>query len=124
MRSEIKRCIRKSAPPPLCDHDQVEAMDDGERVVVMNTARIEQIGTEELYHKTATRSRRGSSASPAMTFIPAARGRVRSWYIRLTKRILFLPPGTRRQISVVASRKNAARLTGEDIRASVILNPA
>jgi multiple sugar transport system ATP-binding protein len=51
-------------------HDQVEAMTLGERIVVFNGGRIEQIGTPlELYHRPANLFVAGFLGSPKMNFL-------------------------------------------------------
>jgi len=71
MRVELKRLHdRLETTAIYVTHDQVEAMTLGDRVVVMNHGRIEQIGTpNDLYHKPATRFVAGFIGSPAMNFI-------------------------------------------------------
>ena len=53
-------------------HDQTEAMTLGDRIVVLNDCRIEQIGTPmEVYTYPATRFVAGFIGSPAMNFLKA-----------------------------------------------------
>ncbi len=56
MRVEIRRLQRELATTSLyVTHDQMEAMTLGDRLVVLNGGRIEQVGTPiELYEKPAT----------------------------------------------------------------------
>ena len=72
MRTEIKRVHQKVKTTTVyVTHDQVEAMTLADRVVVMNSGRIEQIGTpHELYHHPRTRFVAGFIGSPAMNFMP------------------------------------------------------
>jgi multiple sugar transport system ATP-binding protein len=72
MRTEIKRVHQKVKTTTVyVTHDQVEAMTLADRVVVMNSGRIDQIGTpHELYHHPKTRFVAGFIGSPAMNFIP------------------------------------------------------
>jgi len=72
MRTEIKRVHQKVMTTTIyVTHDQVEAMTLADRVVVMNSGRIEQIGSpNELYHRPKTRFVAGFIGSPAMNFIP------------------------------------------------------
>jgi multiple sugar transport system ATP-binding protein len=72
MRTEIKRVHQKVKTTTVyVTHDQIEAMTLADRVVVMNSGRIEQIGTpQELYHQPRTRFVAGFIGSPAMNFIP------------------------------------------------------
>jgi sn-glycerol 3-phosphate transport system ATP-binding protein len=51
-------------------HDQVEAMTLGERLIVMNAGRMEQIGTpDEVYHRPATTFVAGFIGSPPMNLM-------------------------------------------------------
>src|SRR5712672_653362 len=72
MRSEISRLHAElGATMIYVTHDQFEAMTMGDRVVVMNRGRIEQIGPpNELYHAPRTRFVAGFIGSPAMNFLP------------------------------------------------------
>jgi multiple sugar transport system ATP-binding protein len=73
MRTEIKKVHQKVTTTTIyVTHDQVEAMTLADRVVVMNSGRIEQIGTpHELYHNPKTRFVAGFIGSPAMNFMAA-----------------------------------------------------
>ena len=52
-------------------HDQVEAMTMADRIVVMRSGRIEQVGTPlELYDRPANQFVAGFIGSPAMNFLP------------------------------------------------------
>jgi multiple sugar transport system ATP-binding protein len=72
MRTEIKRVHQKVKTTTVyVTHDQVEAMTLADRVVVMNSGRVEQIGApQQLYHHPTTRFVAGFIGSPAMNFIP------------------------------------------------------
>jgi len=81
MRFEIRKLHRRLATTSLyVTHDQVEAMTLGERMIVMNAGRAEQIGTPmEVYGNPATQFVAGFIGSPAMNFLPGkaeAGGRV------------------------------------------------
>ncbi|KQZ78149.1 glycerol-3-phosphate ABC transporter ATP-binding protein [Mesorhizobium sp. Root157] len=77
MRLELKRLHRRVETTAIyVTHDQVEAMTLGDRVVVMNNSRIEQVGTPwEIYAHPRTRFVASFIGSPAMNFLD---GRVRS----------------------------------------------
>ena len=79
MRTEIKRVHQKVKTTTVyVTHDQVEAMTLADRVVVMNSGSIEQIGTpQELYHHPKTRFVAGFIGSPAMNFMRCRAGRER-----------------------------------------------
>src|SRR5439155_12213852 len=68
-RGEIKRLQQEVGTTTIyVTHDQVEAMTMGDRVVVMNAARIEQVGTpQQLYEDPANTFVAGFIGSPAMT---------------------------------------------------------
>ena len=71
MRVELKKLhLRLGTTAIYVTHDQVEAMTLGDRVVVMNNGRIEQIATpQELYHHPKTLFVAGFMGSPAMNFM-------------------------------------------------------
>src|SRR5919197_2628664 len=68
MRTEIKKVHQKVTTTTVyVTHDQVEAMTLADRVVVMNSGRIEQIGTPyEVYHAPQTQFVAGFIGSPTM----------------------------------------------------------
>jgi multiple sugar transport system ATP-binding protein len=72
MRTEIKKVHQKvTVTTVYVTHDQIEAMTLADRVVIMNSGRIEQIGSPyEVYHHPKTRFVAGFIGSPAMNFIP------------------------------------------------------
>ena len=67
--SELQR--RLGVTTVYVTHDQTEAMTMGDRVVVMNAGRIEQVGTpKELYDRPATLFVAGFIGSPTMNLLP------------------------------------------------------
>jgi len=72
MRFEIQKLHRRLSTTSLyVTHDQVEAMTLGERLLVMNAGRAEQIGTPmDVYANPATQFVAGFIGSPAMNFLP------------------------------------------------------
>jgi multiple sugar transport system ATP-binding protein len=96
MRIEIKKVHQKVRTTTVyVTHDQVEAMTLADRVVVMNSGRIEQVGTpNDLYHFPATRFVAGFIGSPAMNFLPCTlEGSPSAMIVRLSDDIAFpLPP--------------------------------
>ncbi|MFC4171408.1 ABC transporter ATP-binding protein [Microvirga sp. GCM10011540] len=77
MRVEIRRLQQALAATAIyVTHDQIEAMTMGDRIVVMNKGRIEQVGTPaELYERPANRFVASFIGSPSMNFLNAdARG--------------------------------------------------
>jgi sn-glycerol 3-phosphate transport system ATP-binding protein len=73
MRIEIKRLHQDIGTTSVyVTHDQVEAMTLGNRLIVMNAGRAEQIGNPlEVYEKPATTFVAGFIGSPAMNMLPA-----------------------------------------------------
>jgi multiple sugar transport system ATP-binding protein len=71
MRREIAKLHRElGATMVYVTHDQVEAMTLGDRIVVMNAGRVQQIDTPlALYERPANRFVAGFIGSPAMNFI-------------------------------------------------------
>jgi len=71
MRTEIKALHQKLASTIIyVTHDQIEAMTMADRIVVMNSGHIEQVGTPlELYDHPANLFVAGFLGSPAMSFI-------------------------------------------------------
>ncbi len=72
MRTEIKKVHQKVTTTTVyVTHDQIEAMTLADRVVVMNSGRIDQIGTPyEVYHSPKTRFVAGFIGSPTMNLLP------------------------------------------------------
>jgi len=72
-RVELARLHRElQATMIYVTHDQVEAMTLGQRIVVFNGGRIEQVGTPlELYERPANLFVAGFLGSPRMNFLPA-----------------------------------------------------
>jgi sn-glycerol 3-phosphate transport system ATP-binding protein len=70
-RLEIKKLHTELGVTSLfVTHDQVEAMTLGQRLIVMNAGRMEQIGTpEEVYHRPATTFVAGFIGSPPMNLL-------------------------------------------------------
>ncbi len=71
MRTEIKALHHKlESTIVYVTHDQIEAMTMADRIVVMNSGRIEQVGTPlELYDHPANLFVAGFLGSPAMSFL-------------------------------------------------------
>jgi multiple sugar transport system ATP-binding protein len=71
MRAEILRVHRAvTATAVYVTHDQIEAMTMGDRIVVMNAGRIQQVGTpDELYESPVNRFIASFIGTPAMGFL-------------------------------------------------------
>jgi multiple sugar transport system ATP-binding protein len=72
MRKEIAGLHRRVGSTSIyVTHDQTEAMTMGDRIVVMNAGRVEQVGTPmELYRNPGNRFVAGFLGSPSMNFVP------------------------------------------------------
>ncbi|HVG43956.1 MAG TPA: sn-glycerol-3-phosphate ABC transporter ATP-binding protein UgpC [Longimicrobium sp.] len=72
MRKEIAALHRQLGTTSIyVTHDQTEAMTLGDRIVVMNGGRVEQVGPPmELYRSPANRFVAGFLGSPGMNFVP------------------------------------------------------
>lgn len=72
MRTEIARLHRRLGTTMIyVTHDQVEAMTLGDRIVVMNQGRVQQVEAPmELYRRPANRFVAGFIGSPAMNVLP------------------------------------------------------
>ncbi len=81
MRSEIRALHRKRPTTTLyVTHDQTEAMTMGDRVVVLNKGRIEQIGTpSEIYNQPRSCFVAGFIGMPPMNMIPIRRSEDALW---------------------------------------------
>ena len=73
MRTEVSRLQNRLGTTTVyVTHDQTEAMTLGDRVAVLRSGRIQQVGTPtELYGRPATIFVAGFIGSPAMNFVPA-----------------------------------------------------
>ncbi|OHV43774.1 ABC transporter ATP-binding protein [Parafrankia soli] len=73
MRTEVSRIQNRFGTTMVyVTHDQTEAMTLGDRVAVLRSGRIQQVGTPtELYGRPATVFVAGFIGSPAMNFVPA-----------------------------------------------------
>jgi len=71
MRTELVRLQQRLAATVIhVTHDQVEAMTMGDRIVVMNEGRVQQIGGPmEVYHQPVNRFVAGFIGSPPMNFL-------------------------------------------------------
>ena len=66
---------RMGATTVYVTHDQLEAMQMGDKIVVMNNAVVEQFGTpQEIYDKPATMFVADFIGSPSMNFLPFSQG--------------------------------------------------
>jgi multiple sugar transport system ATP-binding protein len=73
-RSEIKRLHQELSTTVIyVTHDQMEAMTMADRIAVMSTGTVQQIGSpDEIYDRPANTFVAGFIGSPAMNFLPGA----------------------------------------------------
>ncbi len=92
MRREIRALHAKLPTTTLyVTHDQTEAMTMGDRVVVMNKGRVEQIGTpDEIYNRPRTRFVAEFIGMPGMNLLPM---RVTDDALHFGANRFALPPG-------------------------------
>ncbi len=92
MRAEIKDLhARLKTTTVYVTHDQIEAMTMADKIVVMNSGNVEQIGAPlELYDRPANLFVAGFIGSPAMNFF---KGRVEGGSFRVGDISMKLPPG-------------------------------
>ena len=113
-RLEIQKLHREIGVTSLfVTHDQVEAMTLGERLMVMNAGRIEQIGTpEEVYLQPASTFVAGFIGSPPMNLIE---GEAQGLWLQLGAERLPLPaPAPREGRLHLGVRPEHARLGADD----------
>ncbi len=92
MRAEIKDLHQRLGTTTVyVTHDQIEAMTMADKIVVMNSGNVEQIGAPlELYDRPANLFVAGFIGSPAMNFV---RGRIEGGAFRSGSVSFPLPPG-------------------------------
>jgi len=100
MRVEISRLHQELKTTMIyVTHDQVEAMTLGQRIVVFNGGRIEQVGTpHELYNRPANLFVAGFLGTPKMNFIPGEITAVSAQQARV-----LLPGGAAVQVALNAA---------------------
>ena len=102
LRGEIRRRLVTAQPAPViwCTPDAHRGLSVGDRIVVIDGGRIEQIGTpEEIWLRPATRAGRASVGDPPMNLLPGAssiEGERRCAFSVRGHRISHCPPGSRR----------------------------
>ena len=121
MRREIARIRRElKATVVYVTHDQVEAMTLGDRIVVMNEGRVEQIGTPlELYDHPETLFVATFIGSPAMNLIDgAARLEETPRFVAAEDKGFTIPLTTeqRERLAAAAPQRLVAGIRPEDFR--------
>jgi multiple sugar transport system ATP-binding protein len=94
-------------------HDQVEAMTLGDRIVVMNAGRVQQVDTPlALYDQPANRFVAGFIGSPAMNFVE---GTVADTSFTSGDSVLVIPIGARLATRLATGRRVVMGVRPEDI---------
>jgi multiple sugar transport system ATP-binding protein len=121
MRAEIKDLHQRLATTTVyVTHDQIEAMTMADKIVVMNSGNVEQIGSPlELYDRPVNLFVAGFIGSPAMNFL---KGRMENGAFRVGDLALPLPAAAARANGgpmVYGIRPEHWRLGGEGLDAVV-----
>jgi multiple sugar transport system ATP-binding protein len=121
MRSEIARLQDQLATTTVyVTHDQTEAMTLGDRVAIMRTGVLQQVGTPmELYRDPVNLFVAGFIGSPAMNFLPA---RIEDGSLKLPMTDVELPHDARERVGRVESGKRViAGVRPEDFEDAAIV---
>ena len=124
MRSEIKlNHQRLKTTTVYVTHDQIEAMTMADRIVVMHSGNIEQIGTPlELYDNPANLFVAGFIGSPAMNIVPGSIAGSRFQFADGTSIDLgTLPPGVKDGPVTLGVRPEHLRLDPAGIMAEIVV---
>lgn len=91
VRSELRALFRgTSAPVVYVTHDQVEALSLSDRIVVLNSGKIQQVGTpEEVYHNPSNLTVAKFIGTPQMNIVPGDERWSRSLGRSLGDRVLI-----------------------------------
>jgi multiple sugar transport system ATP-binding protein len=121
MRAEIKDLHQRLATTTVyVTHDQIEAMTMADKIVVMNSGNVEQIGSPlQLYDRPVNLFVAGFIGSPAMNFL---KGRMENGAFRVGDLALPLPtasPKTNGASMVYGIRPEHWRLGGDGVDAVV-----
>jgi multiple sugar transport system ATP-binding protein len=120
MRGEIKSLHQRLGVTMVyVTHDQVEAMTMADKIVVMNTGRVEQIGAPlDLYDRPANQFVAGFIGSPSMNFIG---GKITGSGFEAAGVILPLPANVGGDDAVYGIRPEHFELTSNGLPAIVLL---
>jgi multiple sugar transport system ATP-binding protein len=129
MRREIARIRRElSATVVYVTHDQVEAMTLGDRIVVMNEGRVEQIGSPlELYDHPHTLFVATFIGSPAMNIVDGSpRFGARAQFVATDDETFVIPltPMQTERIAGASVERLAAGIRPEDVHVAVEPTPS
>ncbi len=128
MRTEIKELHQRLKTTSVyVTHDQIEAMTMADRIVVMNSGRVEQIGSPlELYDDPANQFVAGFIGSPAMNFLAGRMARNGSGLAVAVGGGVHLPMPLRAEIPegrevVVGVRPEHFAVTDDGVPAEVVV---
>ncbi len=99
VRGDLKRLHREMRVTSIyVTHDQVEAMTLGDRICVMSSGEVQQIGTtDEIYNQPANTFVAGFMGSPPMNLVP---GEIRGGSVRVAGTALAEVPSSDRRVTV------------------------
>jgi multiple sugar transport system ATP-binding protein len=123
MRTEVSRIQQRLGTTTIyVTHDQTEAMTLGDRVAVMRTGMLQQVGTPmQLYYEPNNLFVAGFIGSPAMNFLPAT---VEGDTVKLPLGELRLPQDKREAIGRVEGRDLIAGVRPEDFEDASLVGEA
>jgi multiple sugar transport system ATP-binding protein len=128
MRTEIKALHQRLKTTSIyVTHDQIEAMTMADRIVVMNSGRVEQVGTPlDLYDNPANQFVAGFIGSPAMNFLAGRMARNGAGFAVAVGSGVHLPTAVRAEIPegrevVVGVRPEHFTVADDGVPAEVVV---
>jgi multiple sugar transport system ATP-binding protein len=123
MRTEVSRIQQRLGTTTVyVTHDQTEAMTLGDRVAVMRTGLLQQVGSPmELYNEPVNLFVAGFIGSPAMNFMPAT---VEDDSVRLPLGEVKLPDDLRARVSGMRGRQLLAGIRPENFEDAALTGEA
>src|SRR5215218_3098993 len=120
MRTEVSRIQQRlSTTTNYVTHDQTEAMTLGDRVAVMRTGQLQQVGTPmELYNNPLNLFVAGFIGSPAMNFMPAT---VQDGTVKLPIGDVPLPPELREKVQQARGQQLIAGIRPENFEDAALV---
>jgi multiple sugar transport system ATP-binding protein len=123
MRTEVSRIQQRLGTTTVyVTHDQTEAMTLGDRVAVMRTGTLQQVGSPmELYNEPVNLFVAGFIGSPAMNFMPAT---VENDVVKLPIADVRLPRELHERVQRVAGKPLIAGIRPEDFEDAALVGEA
>jgi multiple sugar transport system ATP-binding protein len=123
MRTEVSRIQQRLGTTTVyVTHDQTEAMTLGDRVAVMRTGTLQQVGSPmELYNEPVNLFVAGFIGSPAMNFMPAT---VEGDVVKLPIGDVRLPQELHERVKSVGGKPLIAGIRPEDFEDSALVGEA